>query len=99
MTRPELVIFDCDGVLVDSEILAEHTLQAHLQAWLPDVDVAAETADQQVGVVVDADPVERLGDLLEVARPDRGGEWSEIVGDVGHSPFGPLLDRLPVGRA
>ncbi|MFG6666315.1 HAD family hydrolase [Halomonas sp. HNIBRBA4712] len=36
------VIFDCDGVLVDSEILAEHTLQTHLEAWLPDVDVAAE---------------------------------------------------------
>ncbi|WP_447957460.1 HAD family hydrolase [Vreelandella sp. EE7] len=36
------VIFDCDGVLVDSEVLAEDTLEAHLKAWLPDVDVARE---------------------------------------------------------
>lgn len=33
------VIFDCDGVLVDSEALAEKTLAAHLRQWLPDLDI------------------------------------------------------------
>lgn len=33
------VIFDCDGVLVDSEALAEKTLAAHLSQWLPDLDI------------------------------------------------------------
>ncbi|MCW4148651.1 HAD family phosphatase [Halomonas sp. 18H] len=33
------LIFDCDGVLVDSEALAEGTLAEHLGRWLPDIDV------------------------------------------------------------
>ncbi|MEC4767989.1 HAD family phosphatase [Halomonas sp. CUBES01] len=33
------LIFDCDGVLVDSEALAEGTLAEHLGRWLPDIDI------------------------------------------------------------
>ncbi|MCD6004313.1 HAD-IA family hydrolase [Halomonas sp. IOP_6] len=33
------LIFDCDGVLVDSEALAEETLETHLGQWLPDLDI------------------------------------------------------------
>lgn len=33
------LIFDCDGVLVDSEALAEGTLVEHLNRWLPDLNV------------------------------------------------------------
>ena len=32
MTRPDLVIFDCDGVLVDTETLANHHLVKMLGA-------------------------------------------------------------------
>ena len=35
-----LLIFDCDGVLVDSETIAESVLHDQLAAWLP--DLAAE---------------------------------------------------------
>ena len=34
----ETLIFDCDGVLVDSEAIAEATLVALLGEWLPDLD-------------------------------------------------------------
>lgn len=33
------LIFDCDGVLVDSEVIAERTLAERLADWLPDIDV------------------------------------------------------------
>lgn len=33
----ELLIFDCDGVLVDSEAIAEQVLRERLAAWLPDL--------------------------------------------------------------
>lgn len=35
----DTLIFDCDGVLVDSEAIAEATLIRRLGAWLPDVEV------------------------------------------------------------
>ncbi|WNL41351.1 HAD family phosphatase [Halomonas sp. PAMB 3264] len=62
------VIFDCDGVLVDSEILAEHTLQTHLQAWLPDVDVAAEL-NQALGMTT-ANIIAHLQTLSRHTLPD-----------------------------
>ena len=34
------LIFDCDGVLVDSEVIAEGTLIERLNRWLPDLDIA-----------------------------------------------------------
>lgn len=33
----ETLIFDCDGVLVDSEVIAEATLVEQLREWLPDL--------------------------------------------------------------
>jgi len=36
----DLVIFDCDGVLVDSEILALRVLERELARLLPDIDAA-----------------------------------------------------------
>ncbi|MGC3871723.1 HAD family hydrolase [Halomonas sp. GXIMD04776] len=38
----EILIFDCDGVLVDSEIIAERVLSECLDAWLPDLHAEAE---------------------------------------------------------
>lgn len=38
------LIFDCDGVLVDSEALAEGTLVEYLSRWLPDLNI-----DQALG--------------------------------------------------
>lgn len=35
----QTLIFDCDGVLVDSEVIAERTLAQRLAQWLPDIDV------------------------------------------------------------
>ncbi|TVP49030.1 MAG: HAD family hydrolase [Halomonas sp.] len=35
----KMVIFDCDGVLVDSEALAEGTLVEYLSRWLPDLEI------------------------------------------------------------
>ncbi len=37
----DLLIFDCDGVLVDSEIIAQRVMERELTARLPGVDVAA----------------------------------------------------------
>ncbi|MCI0509131.1 HAD superfamily hydrolase (TIGR01493 family)/HAD superfamily hydrolase (TIGR01509 family) [Chromohalobacter marismortui] len=43
MTSPkELLIFDCDGVLVDSEVIAELVLRERLAAWLPDLAIGDE---------------------------------------------------------
>lgn len=48
----ETLIFDCDGVLVDSEVIAEATLLAQLQHWLPDLEL--ETAlRQSLGMTTD----------------------------------------------
>ncbi|MDN3526521.1 HAD family phosphatase [Halomonas sabkhae] len=41
----EMLIFDCDGVLVDSEAIAEATLVERLATWLPDVDIHARLGE------------------------------------------------------
>lgn len=38
----EMLIFDCDGVLVDSEAIAESVLHECLTAWLPDLAIGDE---------------------------------------------------------
>ncbi|SDO18261.1 HAD family hydrolase [Vreelandella arcis] len=43
------LIFDCDGVLVDSEALAEETLVEHLSHWLPDINIG-ESLGQALGM-------------------------------------------------
>ena len=37
----DVVIFDCDGVLVDSEIIALRVLERELAPLLPGIDTAA----------------------------------------------------------
>lgn len=41
------LIFDCDGVLVDSEIIADSVLKEHLPVWLPDLG-DAEQIDREL---------------------------------------------------
>lgn len=54
MSTPlQQVIFDCDGVLVDSEILAEEVLSRQLGEWLPDLDTEAELR-AALGMTTDA---------------------------------------------
>lgn len=48
----ETLIFDCDGVLVDSETIAEATLVALLGEWLPDLDADAALG-QALGMTTD----------------------------------------------
>ena len=43
------LIFDCDGVLVDSEALAEDTLVEYLARWLPDLNVT-QVLSQALGM-------------------------------------------------
>lgn len=40
MTDPELIIFDCDGVLIDSEVISARQLIAELQGYGVDMDMA-----------------------------------------------------------
>lgn len=47
------LIFDCDGVLVDSEALAEGTLVEYLSRWLPDLDIEQELG-QALGMTTSA---------------------------------------------
>ncbi|QEM83297.1 HAD-IA family hydrolase [Halomonas binhaiensis] len=49
----QTLIFDCDGVLVDSEVIAEATLIERLSEWLPDVDVEQALA-QALGQTTEA---------------------------------------------
>lgn len=52
------VIFDCDGVLVDSEALAEGVLEEYLGRWLPDLHIA-ERLRQALGMTT-ADILQHL---------------------------------------
>nr|WP_299243159.1 HAD-IA family hydrolase [uncultured Halomonas sp.] len=49
----EVLIFDCDGVLVDSEIIAEKVLRECLDAWLPDLH-AEDELRQALGMTTSA---------------------------------------------
>jgi HAD superfamily hydrolase (TIGR01509 family) len=40
MTKPELIIFDCDGVLIDSEVISARQLIAELKGYGVDMDMA-----------------------------------------------------------
>lgn len=40
MTTPELIIFDCDGVLIDSEVISARQLIAELKGYGVDMDMA-----------------------------------------------------------
>lgn len=49
----ELLIFDCDGVLVDSEAIAEAVLRERLAAWLPDLH-AGDELSRALGMTTEA---------------------------------------------
>ncbi|CBV42371.1 HAD family hydrolase [Halomonas elongata] len=63
----ERLIFDCDGVLVDSEAIAEATLVERLSAWLPDIDIQARLSEA-LGLTTEA-ILERLETLSRHALP------------------------------
>lgn len=64
----ERLIFDCDGVLVDSEAIAEATLVERLASWLPDVDIQSRLGEA-LGLTTGA-ILERLEALSRHALPD-----------------------------
>lgn len=66
------LIFDCDGVLVDSEALAEDTLIQHLSRWLPDLNVA-QVLSQALGMTT-ADILRHLEQLSAYSLPPNAAE-------------------------
>ena len=61
------LIFDCDGVLVDSEAIAEDTLVAYLSRWLPDLNID-QALGQALGMTT-ADILRHLEALSAHALP------------------------------
>ncbi|GAA0582923.1 HAD family hydrolase [Halomonas salifodinae] len=68
----ETLIFDCDGVLVDSEAIAEATLVALLGEWLPDLD--ADTVLSQALGMTTANILRHLEELSAHRLPDDATE-------------------------
>ncbi len=66
------LIFDCDGVLVDSEALAEETLETHLGQWLPDLDIPT-LLSQALGMTT-ADILKHLAQLSRHQLPPDASE-------------------------
>lgn len=64
----ETLIFDCDGVLVDSETIAEATLVELLGVWLP--DLTAETVLRQALGMTTANILRHLEGLSRHRLPD-----------------------------
>lgn len=68
MAAPALIIFDCDGVLVDSERLSHEVLQGLLVEW--GVHIGFEEAVQQfIGLSIPG-CVARVGELLGRPAPE-----------------------------
>ncbi|MGW2844336.1 HAD family hydrolase [Streptomyces sp. NPDC001274] len=68
---PELVIFDCDGVLVDSEPLAVR-VQVQVGAELGWPLTAQEVVEQFVGR-----SEKSIGELVEARLPGRSADWQQ----------------------
>ncbi|WP_172116010.1 HAD family hydrolase [Halomonas hibernica] len=66
------VIFDCDGVLVDSEALAEGVLEEYLGRWLPDLNIA-ERLSQALGMTT-GDILKHLEQHSVYTLPDNATE-------------------------
>ncbi|MGP9795901.1 HAD family hydrolase [Halomonas sp. 86] len=66
------VIFDCDGVLVDSEALAEGVLEEYLGRWLPDLNIA-ERLGQALGMTT-GDILKHLEQHSVYTLPDNATE-------------------------
>lgn len=68
----KVVIFDCDGVLVDSEALAEGVLEEYLGRWLPDLNIA-EWLSQALGMTT-GDILKHLEQNSVYTLPDNATE-------------------------
>jgi HAD superfamily hydrolase (TIGR01509 family) len=68
----QTLIFDCDGVLVDSEALAEETLAERLGSWLPDLDLE-RLLSQALGMTT-ADILDHLERLSRHSLPTDAAE-------------------------
>lgn len=64
----DLILFDCDGVLVDSEVIACRTLAAEVGALIPSLDQAAFAAN--IFGVTDHDAVRQAEAMHGVRLPD-----------------------------
>lgn len=64
----DLVVFDCDGVLVDSEVLANRAVAELLSGWIPDLDET--TFSTRFAGASDADIIAVLAEENAVAFPD-----------------------------
>lgn len=64
----DLVVFDCDGVLVDSEVLANRAVAELLSGWIPGLDMGAFST--RFAGVSDAEIIEVLAEEHGVAFPD-----------------------------
>jgi len=73
----KVVIFDCDGVLVDSEALAEQTLEMHLREWLPDLDIPT-LLSQALGMTT-ASIIGHLAPLSAHTLPPNAAEQADIA--------------------
>jgi HAD superfamily hydrolase (TIGR01509 family) len=80
--RPELVIFDCDGVLIDSETIASRVVSRNLTALGWPMTTEAAMANFLGMSIVDMEPLiaARLGGLPEHWRRDIGQELLLAVG-------------------
>ena len=67
-SRPTLVIFDCDGVLVDSEVLANEVFRRRLKVLGIDLSLA-EMFDKFVGRSM-GDCMNLIGQMLGHAPPE-----------------------------
>ncbi|MGQ7260568.1 HAD family hydrolase [Vreelandella sp. V005] len=66
------LIFDCDGVLVDSEAIAEGTLVEYLSHWLPDLNID-QALGQALGMTTE-DILRHLEALSAHSLPDDATE-------------------------
>lgn len=73
----DLILFDCDGVLVDSEIIACRVLASEIGSHIPDLDQAAFAAG--IFGATDHDAVRRAEALYGVRLPDGFVEHAAAV--------------------
>lgn len=90
---PDLVIFDCDGVLVDSEAIANHTLAEALTEWgLP--ITGAEARRRWIGR-----SMKTVGESLREEMGDRlPADWLEQIEARDYARFRTALKPVPGAR-
>lgn len=92
--RPTLVIFDCDGVLVDSEAIANATLAAALSEWGMAIS-AAEARARWIGR-----SMKTVGEEVRATLGDRlPAGWLEEVEARDFAIFREKLKAVPGARA